>query len=76
MEEYAHSDTIGKDYAPSRVVRILNIQQAIAYIKNNVELLDLYTSFDEKTGKDVLVFIFDRQKSKWAYDLWCKHELK
>ena len=69
------SDVTGKSYYPKDVVRILNIQQVIAYLKYGVELLDIYPSADYETNKPLLVCLFDRNKSKEAYDLWCKREL-
>ena len=65
----------GKTYDPNKAVRILNMQQAAGYMDYGIKLLDLYTSKDIKTGRSILVFIFDREESKEAYDLWCKHEL-
>lgn len=69
------SDVTGKTYYVSEVVRILNIQQIIAYLKYGVELLDIYPSSDYETGKPLLVCLFNREASKKAYDLWCKREL-
>ena len=69
------SDFTGKTYEPNKMVRILNMQQAAAYMENGIELIDLYSSRDIKTGRPILVFIFDKEKSKNAYDLWCRHEL-
>jgi len=69
------SNFTGKSYEPGKMVRILNMQQAAAYMNYGVNLIDLYPSRDTKTDKLVLVFIFDRNESKEAYDLWCKHEL-
>lgn len=74
--EFVVSEVTGKTYDTSKVVRILNVQQIIMYLKHGVELLDIYASEDFKTGKPVLVGLFDRAKSYEAYDLWCKHELK
>ena len=71
------SQVTGKryDYFSKDVVRILNIDQAAMYIKNDVELIDIYTSQDRNTGKNVLVFVFDKNSSKECYDLWCKRKL-
>ena len=69
------SNFTGKAYDPNKAVRILNMQQVAAYMDYGVSLIDLYSSRDIKTGKPILVFIFDREESKEAYDLWCKHEL-
>lgn len=68
------SNFTGREYETKKVIRILNAQQAAAYIKHGVELLDLWLSKD-KDGKPILVFIFDREESKEVYDMWCKHEL-
>ena len=70
------SNITGKTYKASTVVKILNIQQIIAYLKYGVELIDLYPSVDRVTNKPVLVALFNREDSKEAYDLWCKRELK
>lgn len=75
MKEYVTSNVTGKTYALQDVVRILNIQQIIAYMKYGVEILDIYPSISY-AGTPVLVFIVSRQGSKAAYDLWCKGELK
>lgn len=47
----------------------------MGYLNYGVELLDIYTSRD-KDDNPVLVFVFDKESSKPAYDLWCKHELE
>ena len=69
------SNFTGKTYDPNKAVRILNMHQAAAYMNYGVALIDLWSSKDTKTGKPILVFIFDREESKEAYDLWCNHEL-
>lgn len=58
-----------KEYEIEDTVRIVNTRQAGLYVKNNVPLIDLFWS------RDTLVFVFDREDSKIAYDLWCKHQL-
>ena len=78
-EQYIkRSQVTGKkyDYFSKDVVRILNIDQAAAFIKHDADLIDIYTSQDRKTGKNVLVFVFQRESTKDLYDLWCKHELE
>ena len=69
------SNFTGKEYDSSKAIRILNANQAAAYIKHGITLLDLWLSKDVNTGKPILVYIFDKEESKEAYDLWCKHEL-
>lgn len=76
MKEYIVSDTTGKRYSPSDVVRIVNFRQAAAYIKNGAQLLDIYASKDFKKDELLLVYIFNRKETTQLYDLWCKHELK
>ena len=75
MTDCVVSKITGKKYNAKDCVRILNIQQVAAYLDNEVELLDIYISKDRNTEKKILVYIFDRENSKQAYDLWCKREL-
>jgi len=63
------SDVFHKEYDIEDTVKIVNTRQAGLYVKNSVPLIDLFWS------KDTLVFVFDKEKSKTAYELWCKHEL-
>lgn len=70
------SNVTNKEYYANETVRILNVQQVIAYLNFGVELLDIYPSKDRNSDKQLLVYVFDKEKSKEAYDLWCKHELK
>lgn len=65
-----HSCITNKKYQTENTVKIVNTRQAGLYIKNNIPLVDLFWS------KNALVFVFDREESKEAYDLWCKRELK
>lgn len=68
--ERAESAVTGKIYQLGDAMRILNVKQAMFYMKNNVELYDMYPSQDFKTGKDVLVFIFSKSQSKPYYEQW------
>lgn len=67
MKEY--SDILKKEYDADAVVFIVNTKQAGLYIKNGIELVDIFWS------KNSLVFVFNRDDTKEVYDLWCKHEL-
>lgn len=67
------SDFTKKSYDTKDVVKILNINQAAAYMKYGIPLLDLWIS--KRNGLPILIFIFDRKGSKEAYDLWCDHKL-
>lgn len=75
MKEKVTSQTTGKSYSPSNVVRIINYRQSAAYMSHGAELLDIYPSKDFKTNEPILVYIFDRSATTELYDLWCKHEL-
>lgn len=57
------------EYEIEETVRIVNTKQAGMYVKHNIPLIDMFWS------KDSLVFVFNREQSKKAYELWCKHEL-
>ena len=51
-------------------VKIVNLAQASAYIKYfGIQPLRVEVT-------DRLVFVFDREETKVAYDKWCNHELK
>ena len=76
MKDKVISQTTGKAYCPTDVVRIVNYKQAAAYISHGAELLDIYGSRDFKTEEPLIVYIFNREDTTHLYDLWCKHELK
>lgn len=75
MVKFITSKVTGKKYIAENCVRILNPQQVAAYLDYGVELLDIYISKDKITDKKILVYIFNRNDSAEAYDLWCKREL-
>jgi hypothetical protein len=64
-----------RDYETNEVCRIINPKQQLLYVKNGVYPLDIYTSIDAKTGKDILVMIFSREESRDLYTMWCNYEL-
>lgn len=74
MKEYVKSDTTGKTYYPSDVVRLINIRQLLYYMNLGVEILDFYPSKDFKTGEDILVFIVNKKDSQKAYRKWMGYE--
>jgi len=74
-EEFIRKSKIsGRKYDVFRALRIINPQQCAAYLEYGAELLDVYVS-EDKDGKRILVFLFDREGTKDLYDKWCKHEL-
>jgi hypothetical protein len=56
-------------------VKIVNIQQACAYMENGIYPVDVKSSIDNKTNKRCVVFYFDKNESKEVYDKWCNYEL-
>ena len=75
MKETVKSQTTGKTYAPSEVVRIVNQLQAATYMAHGAELLDVYCSRDYKTHRPMMVYIFNRAATTALYDAWCDHTL-
>lgn len=75
MSNKITSQTTGKTYNADKVVRIINSLQSATYMTHGAELLDVYASKDFKTGKPLLVYIFDREATTPLYDAWCKREL-
>ena len=65
-----------REYTVGEVCRILNPKQQRLYIKNHVYPIDLYTSFDAKTGEDVMVMIFLKDESADVYAKWLNYELE
>ena len=69
-DNYNYSKITRKTYPLSDAMRILNIRQALFYLKKGIELYDIYPSEDFNTGDPVLVFIFSFAQSKEAYEEW------
>jgi len=65
----------GKEYYASEAIRISNPLQAASYWANGLEPLDIYATRNFETHKPTIVYIFNREKSKYFFDLWCKKEL-
>ena len=64
------------NYFGQDIIRIVNLMQAMAYLSNGAEVIDIYTSQDKDTGKPILIFVFNREQTKPLFDAWCKHELE
>lgn len=76
MKEQVYSQCMKKYYCPADCIRIVNGLQAATYWINGCIPEDIYSSRDVRTNKPVIVYVFDRDKSKPFYDLWQKYELK
>ena len=77
MDEYYRLRRItGEKYNifDKQFVNILNISQAAFYLSHDVELWDVYPSRDRFTNKPTAVFVFKREDTRSAYDLWCKQK--
>ena len=74
QEYYITSKITGKKYDVFQSIKILNIPQAIYYLQHDVQLQDLVISKDNKTGRNVLVFVFLRGDTKEVFDKWCNGE--
>ena len=64
-----------REYDLFSCVKIVNIQQACAYMENGIMPVDVKASRDNKTDKRCVVFYFDKEESKDVYDKWCNYEL-
>ena len=51
-------------------IKIVNTKQAMLYIKHGVKPVDLFED------RGVIIYIFDKKKTKELYDSWCKYELR
>ncbi len=72
MKESIKSDLTGKIYYPSDCLRLVNVPQLVFYMKHNVNILDIYTGKDLKTGKDILVYIVNpkEKRTQEVYRKW------
>lgn len=75
MDNKIKSRTTGREYYIDRSVRIINPLQIASYLEAGVTLLDVYPGKDAKSGRPIIVGIFDRKESFPAYQKWCNHEL-
>lgn len=64
-----------REYDLFKCVKIVNIQQACAYIEHDILPVDIKVSNDPKTNKRCVVFYFDKDESKDVYDKWCNYQL-
>lgn len=74
-EEFFRLSTVtGKQYNVYDAFPIYNLQQAMAYIENDVFPVDIKITRD-KENKRCLVWYFNKDDTKDVYDKWCKYEL-
>jgi len=63
-----------RNYTEKEVCRIINPKQQKLYLKNGAFPIDLYPSID-KSGNDVIVYIFLRDETRELYNLWKNYKL-
>ena len=63
-------------YNTNDVVRIKNPKQRDLYLMNGIMPKDIYTIIDEKTDEKILIYIFEKDDTREAYEKWCNYELK
>ena len=65
------SDILGCDDMNdmSKYIQIVNVKQAHLYIKNGLNPVAVYW------GRDRVVYLFDKEKSKPLFDLWREYKL-
>ena len=65
-----------RNYYINEINRICNIKQQIFYLENGVFPIDIYTSFDEKNDRKIIVMIFEKEKTKELYQKWKNYDVE
>lgn len=68
------SNLRGVDYNEKEVVRIYNRDQQTFYIDSGVYPIDLYTSYNPKNDRKIIVMNFLRDDTKDVYIKWKNYE--
>ena len=64
-----------RDYKYNEVVRICNVKQQIFYLSSSVYPIDIYTSYDDKNDRKIIVMIFEKDKTKELYQKWLNYNV-
>ena len=64
-----------RDYKYNEVVRICNVKQQIFYLSSCVYPIDIYTSYDDKNDRKIIVMIFEKDKTKELYQKWLNYDV-
>lgn len=64
-----------RNYTQNEVVRICNVKQQIFYLNNQVYPIDIYTSYDDKNDRKIIVMIFEKDKTKELYQKWLNYDV-
>lgn len=62
-----------RSYTEKEVCRIVNVVQAMFYMKNKVYPIDIYPSMTVD-GKNIIVYIFLKDETKELYERWLRHD--
>lgn len=65
-----------RDYHLNEINRICNVKQQMFYMDNDVFPIDMYTSYDDRHDRKIIVMIFEREKTKDLYKKWCNYDIK
>lgn len=63
-----------RNYSENEVIRIYNRDQQTFYVDSNVYPVDMYTSYNSKSDKKIIVMIFVKDDTKDVYKKWCNYE--
>lgn len=63
-----------RNYSENEVIRIYNRDQQTFYVDSNVYPVDMYTSYNSKSEKKIIVMIFVKDDTKDVYKKWCNYE--
>lgn len=63
------------EYTLRDAVRIVNPKQYLYYISNGVYPIDIYSSYDEKNDRKIIVMIFEKENTKELYQKWCNYDV-
>lgn len=64
-----------RDYTQNEVVRICNIKQQIFYLGSGIYPIDIYSSYDDKNDRKIIVMIFEKEKTKNMYQKWLNYDV-
>jgi hypothetical protein len=64
------------EYDSHDAIRIINQKQWMFYVDSGLYPIDLYPSYDEKTDRKKMVFVFERNKTKELYQRWCDYDVE
>lgn len=63
--------TMSQPYDYFETITILNPRQAAFYMSKKVHLLDVRLGNDRETGEPILLYYFNKEETRSAYDEWC-----